>query len=247
MTHRVSDLRPIARPESIALAAAESARMTDLLRDLSPQEWARPTDCPAWDVRAVGGHVLGMLDTFASLRMFAKNMRAAGKAAGDGVFIDALTALQVEANASLSTTELVRRMDVVGPRQARWRGRRRLMRKIPMKQPLNDGAVETWRLAFLVDIILTRDTWMHRVDVARATGRELELSTDHDGRIVADAVIEWARRHGRPFTLHLSGPAGGTFVQGDDGDVLRFDAIEFCRILSGRVVGVTAFDQEVPF
>ncbi|MDX1382582.1 MAG: hypothetical protein R3190_03005, partial [Thermoanaerobaculia bacterium] len=45
----------------------------------------------------------------------------------------------------------------------------------------------------LFDTILTRDTWMHRTDLAEATGRPLELTADHDGRIVADVVAEWAR------------------------------------------------------
>jgi len=36
------------------------------------------------------------------------------------------------------------------------------------------------------------------------------LTPDHDARIVADVVAEWAGRHGRPFTLHLTGPAGGS-------------------------------------
>ena len=95
--------------------------------------------------------------------------------------------------------------------------------------------------------ILTRDPWMHRADVARATGREMVLTPEHDGRIVADAVAEWARRHGRPFRLTLTGPAGGEFVSGDGGEVLTLDAIEFCRVLSGRVEGAGLLSQEVPF
>ena len=39
-------------------------------------------------------------------------------------------------------------------------------------------------------MILTRDTWMHRVDISRATGRDLVLTAEHDGRIVADVVDE---------------------------------------------------------
>ena len=76
------------------------------------------------------------------------------------------------------------------------------------------GEQETWRMGYLLDVILTRDPWMHRVDIARATGRELELTPEHDGRIVADVVAEWARRHGQPCTLTLTGPAGGEFVAG---------------------------------
>jgi len=47
-------------------------------------------------------------------------------------------------------------------------------------------------------------------------------------------VAEWAARHGQPFRLTLSGPAGGGFRQGDGGPSLQLDAVEFCRTLSGR-------------
>lgn len=79
---------------------------------------------------------------------------------------------------------------------------------------------------------------MHRVDTARATGRDLVLTPEHDGRIVGDVVAEWARRHGQPFTLELTGPAGGSFSTGDDagdgGDTTVMDAVEFCWVLAGR-------------
>jgi hypothetical protein len=92
-------------------------------------------------------------------------------------------------------------------------------------------------LGHLVDVIITRDVWTHRVDIARATGRDLVLDPDVDGPIVADVVAEWAGRHGQPFELTLGGPAGGTFVQGDGGQRLELDAVEFCRVLSGRAEG----------
>src|SRR4051794_14301086 len=115
-------------------------------------------------------------------------------------------------------------MAAVGPVQARWRARRSLLRAMPDKEQMPDGTVETWRMGFIFDVILTRDTWMHRVDVVRATGRPHELTADHDGRIVADVVGEWARRHGRPFSLELTGPAGGTFARASSGPELTLDA-----------------------
>lgn len=61
-------------------------------------------------------------------------------------------------------------------------------------------------------------------------------------------MAEWARRHGRPFTLHLTGPAGGAYVQGPgDGAELTLDAVEFCRILSGRATGDGLLGRRVPF
>ena len=64
-----------------------------------------------------------------------------------------------------------------------------------------NGAPETWSLGYLTDVILTRDPWMHRLDLARATGQAPTLTADHDGVIVADVVLEWARRHGQPLPV----------------------------------------------
>ncbi len=73
-----AEIGPIARSEARTLAEAETARMVALLRDLSPDEWARPTDCPGWDVRAMAGHVLGMTEGFTGLRRMAAMFRAGG-------------------------------------------------------------------------------------------------------------------------------------------------------------------------
>lgn len=86
------------------------------------------------------------------------------------------------------------------------------------------GQQETWRMGYLFDVILTRDPWMHRVDTAHATGHQMELTPEHDGRIIADVVAEWAHRHGRPFTLTLTGPAGGEYVAGENGEHITVDA-----------------------
>ena len=183
----------------------------------TPSDWAVPTDCPAWDVRAMAGHVLGMTETFTGLRRMvddharrreARRRRAAHRRADRGP--------GRRANAHLDTAELLRRLETAGPVAGP------LARPAPAaardpRQPRRcpTAPTETWRMGYLLDVILTRDTWMHRVDIARATGRPIELTAEHDGRIVADVVAEWARRHGRPFTLHLTGPAGGTFVVRD--------------------------------
>ena len=66
-------------------------------------------------------------------------------------------------------------------------------------------------------------------------------------RIIADVVADWARRHQQPFRLQLTGPAGATFVGGEGGPELELDAVEFCRIVSGRGTGPGLLTQEVPF
>jgi uncharacterized protein (TIGR03083 family) len=243
----VATIEAVRQPEAATLAAVETARFAAALRDLDDAEWSAPTACPLWDVRAMAGHVLGMTETFSGLRPFARDMRAGQKRAGDGPMVDGLTAQQVDLHAGLSRDELIAELERLGPVQARWRGSRRIMRRIPLSQPMADGTVEKWKAGYLFDIILTRDTWMHRSDLAEATGRPMALTAEHDGRLVADVVAEWARRHGQPFTLELTGPAGGSFEQGTGGEALSVDAVDFCRILSGRGSGVGLLATEVPF
>ena len=56
-------------------------------------------------------------------------------------------------------------------------------------------------LKSLLDVGFTRDVWAHRIDICAATGRAMELTADHDGRLVADMVAEWATIHAQPFQL----------------------------------------------
>jgi hypothetical protein len=189
-----------------------------------------------------------MVEGFTGVWRMASMFRAGAKVKGDGLLIDGVTAMQVATNAPLRVGDLLDRMAVGGPRQARWRCNRPLLRRMAMKQPYPDAStVESWSMGYLLEQILTRDTWMHRVDVSRATGRTHALTPEHDGRIIADVVAEWARRHAKPFTLQLTGPAGGTYSGGTGGEELTCDAVEFCRILSGRGTGTGLLAQPVPF
>lgn len=236
------------RSTAMGLAATEYDRFTAALRVLAPDEWDRPTECPGWDVRAVAAHTLGMAEMAASIREQLRQTRAAAKI-GSG--IDALTALQVRERAGLSPAEIVARMAVAGSKAAR--GRRRTpgflrRRTLPEEQVVGEHR-ERWTIGFLVDVVLTRDPWMHRIDIARATGRDLVLTAEHDGVLVADVVAEWAARHGQPYRLTLSGPAGGSWTEGSGGPAIDLDAIEFCRVLSGRGHRPTTglLTQQVPF
>jgi len=239
------------RDIAMHLAATEYARLLELLRELGPDDWNSPTECPPWDVRAMAGHCVGMARFASGLgQMTRQDLKARRRG---GTYIDTLTALQVEEQAALTVPELRERFAEVGPRAAR--GRRRMTRligriAIPDKQEVGD-IKERWTAGFLLETILTRDPWMHRMDICRATGRTPHLTADHDGVLVADVVAEWARRHRRPYTLALEGPAGGTFTSGSDGTELRMDAVDFCRVLSGRPadapVAHELLDVSVPF
>jgi hypothetical protein len=78
---------------------------------------------------------------------------------------------------------------------------------------------------------------MHRLDLAEATGQPFNPDADHDGRIIADLVAEWATTHDLPFDLELTGPAGGHYTQGTAGEHVTIDAIEFARTLAERAHG----------
>jgi uncharacterized protein (TIGR03083 family) len=234
---------------AMRLAAVEYQRCVAQLRELPPDAWAKPTACPDWDVHAMACHVLGMAEFAATAREQIRQLRTAKRA--DGPFLDALTALQVRKHADRSPAELMDMLSAVGPRAARHRRRApALIRRIPMKdQPVDETGenIETWAYGFLVDIILTRDPWMHRSDIADAAGIEMTLTVEHDGVLIADVVTEWGARHGQPCALTLTGPGGGSWTWGIGGPNYHLDAIEFCRTVSGRIPADGLLRTRVPF
>jgi uncharacterized protein (TIGR03083 family) len=235
------------REVAMRLAAAEYQRFADLLRALRPGDWARPTGCPGWDVRAMAAHALGMVETAASIRENNRQLRLARRRGG--VFIDALTGLQVDERQHMTPEQITGRFAARAPKAAR--GRRRapgfIRRRVMPELAQVGGHDEAWTTGYLIDIILTRDPWMHRADIARATDAAHVLTAEHDGVLVADVVAEWAARHGQPYTLHLTGPAGGTWASGEGGPLIELDAVEFCRILSGRGHADGLLAIQVPF
>jgi uncharacterized protein (TIGR03083 family) len=233
---------------AMKLAEVELGRMLVVVDQLRPSDWSLPTDCEGWDVKALLSHQLGAMEGSASLREFVRQyLVATRKSRRSGrPLVDEMTASQVADHAPLSPSELSHRLRRKA--QASVRGRRR-MPALMRSMPISPGAPfeGTWKLGYLVDTIMNRDFWMHRVDLTRATSLEMVLTPEHDGVIVGDVVDEWARAHGQPFTLVLEGPAGGTFAQGQRGQEINLDAVEFCRVLSGRGQGSGLLSQKVPF
>lgn len=233
------------REVAMELAATEYERVADLLDQLTPEQWAANTDCPDWDVRAMAGHMLGMIQMVASLREMIRQQATSTRRAkrGGGPMIDALTGLQVERNAALTPAEIASEVRRLAPRAVQ--GRRRppaFIRNRATKEE-TDG---WWTFGYLFDVILTRDPFMHRIDITRATGVPMHAAAEHEGVLVADAVREWAERHGSPYTLQLSGPAGGRWQAGE-GEHLAMDAFDFCRAISGRAPATGLLTTQVPF
>jgi uncharacterized protein (TIGR03083 family) len=239
------------RDTAMRLAATEYERFLDLLRSLNSDDWTKPTRCAPWDVREMAAHLLGMVELAASIREQARQTKAAAglREKHGGLFIDALTGLQVDERADWTPQQIIDRFAARAPKATR--GRKRApgfirRKRVPELQDV-DGRKEAWTIGYMLDVILTRDPWMHRIDITDATGAELVLTADHDGVLVADVVAEWAARHGRPYTLHLTGPAGGLWSNGADGVKIRLHAVEFCRAISGRVPADGLLTTQVPF
>ncbi len=162
--------------------------------------------------------------------------------------IDEMSATQVRERATMTPEAITSGLTAVAPRAVRARSRTPALMRWAVRlknDPPFDG--ERWRYGFLVDTIFTRDTWMHRLDISRATGRQMELTAGHDGRLVAGVVADWTRRHGQPFTLTLTGTAGGHWQSGQSGEHLSLDALDFCWSLAGREPGTGLMATDVPF
>ena len=230
----VRTIAPIDRFEMTDLAAREYERLFNLLDSLTPADWDRQTVCDDWTVRLMVAHLLGAAagnaSTIESLRQLIKGKRVARRKGVED--IDGLNAVQVEARKHLDPSELIAQLRDIAP--AAIEGRKRtpsLVRRLRVAT----GVGYHMSMGHLMDRVYTRDQWMHRIDIASATNRQLELTADHDGRIVEDVVVEWAEHHGEPFELILEGPAGGDYRKGSDGTRIEMDAIEFCQVLAGRL------------
>lgn len=162
--------------------------------------------------------------------------------------IDEMSATQVRERAVMTPAAIISRLAAVAPKAVRARRRTPVLMRWAVRFK-NDSPFdsERWPYGYLVDIIFTRDTWMHRVDISRAAKRLMDLTPGHDGRMVADVVTDWARRHAKPFALTLAGPAGGEWRSGEAGERLELDALDFCWTVAARQSGAGLMATKVPF
>jgi uncharacterized protein (TIGR03083 family) len=210
--------------------------MLSAARELAPEDWAQPTVCTGWDVRAVMLHLLGAAESNASIGESVHQMRLGKrlfKQIGGHHWVDGVNEIQIRERSSLTNAEVIDRYAAAIPKAVRMR--QRLPRAVRALPVVDFGEVIGRKtVGYLMDMVYTRDVWMHRVDIARATGHALDLTPEHDGRIVADLVAEWTQLHGLEFELVLTGPAGGVFTSGTGGERREVDAVEFASVLSGR-------------
>jgi uncharacterized protein (TIGR03083 family) len=230
-------IAPIARAEARALAEAELDRFLALVECLGPEDWAKPTACSLWNVGQILAHQAGAYAGYASWREFRRQFGA--RPARGQLPEDALSAVQVADRSHKAPAELIAELRAVGRRAVANRQRIPLpLRLLGMPHPV----VGFLQLGYLLDIIYTRDTWMHRLDISRATGRAMVLTREHDSRMVALVVRDLARTlarklAGKSVVFELTGPAGGTWRIGQaltPSATIRMDALDFNILASGR-------------
>ena len=98
----------ITRPEARVIAEEEWVRFADAAASLTPEEWTRPTECTAWNVRQLVLHVLGSGYAQASVRQFVRQLRKGlplNKDIDSHHWVDGMNEFQTRERAHLSNEQ----------------------------------------------------------------------------------------------------------------------------------------------
>ena len=232
-----AEIPPITPGQVAEVTTAELEASIALLSDLDDRDWAAPTDCAGWTVHDLTAHLVAQYQGLAKPSIHLRRHHKAHRRYPDLSRLDADNRQQIDDLGGRNGPELVAMLAAVGPKAIRARRRvpslvrRQRISWMYPGEPLPDD-----RLSYMLDVLGPRDAWMHRVDIARATGRPLVLRS-HDGVIVAQVITDlhraWA---GPPALLELTGPAGGrwTLGHGTPTATIRAETVDYMRALSGR-------------
>ena len=236
-------IQPLTHSEAIAIARLELDRFLALVTILSDDDWEKPTSCTLWNVRQILAHVTGAAASYARWSEFKRqnSLKVQRPYRMSGLsFLDSLNQIQVDDRASATPGALIDELRTVGPRAIATRERLPgLLRAIRVPLP-ELGFVP---IGYLTDLIYTRDMWMHRFDICRATGREMIQTSHHDGRITALVVRDLAgkltpRLGGRAVAYELTGISGGCWSLGENVKSIAritMDVLDFHLLASGRM------------
>lgn len=231
-----ADIPKLTPAEAGNLANEALARFIHLLETLTGDEWSRPTPCTAWDVHDVVAHQAG---GYASGVSYGEMLRQYTRIPKKGQLPeDAVNELQVNERKSMTPAELIAELKQVGPPAIHnWTHGFRAIKWIAIPHPVA-GMLS---MRYLMHVVHSRDTWMHRLDICRAANRPFEQTREHDGRIVELVVLDVAkmlnkRLNGRAILLRLTGISGGAWRIGNGDPVaeMEMDVLDFNIFVSGR-------------
>jgi uncharacterized protein (TIGR03083 family) len=242
-----SQIPALDHAEAGRMAHEELNRFLALVESLSGSDWEQPTDCTEWIVRDMLAHQAG---SYAGGASWAEFRRQYSTRPGPGqLLVDAANAKQLADRAGRNPAELIGELRRVGPAAIRARQRLPWLLRI-LSVPMGP-AIGTAPISYLTDLIYTRDTWMHRADICRATGKPFVQTPEHDGRIVALVMRDLAKKlegclRGQSVIYDLSGVAGGRYRIGSTLEptaIIKMDVLQFNRLASGRLTPEAAKAQ----
>ncbi len=222
--------------EAHALLLTELERFLNVVERLDQGDWSKPTACTDWDVRGILAHQAGGYAGGASLKELLHQLSRRPQAGQ--LPEDAINAIQQQDRAHKTPTELIAELRKAGPIAVeKWAYGFRLLKWFSIPH----AVAGRLSLRHLMWVTHSRDTWMHRLDICRATGQPFEQTGAHDGRIVAlvmrDVADALARTSSTPaLIIELTGVAGGSWKigPGDPTATIKIDALAFNIFASGR-------------
>lgn len=163
--------------------------------------------------------------------------QSSSKKKSDQLIEDAINTLQVGERHDKSPAEIIAELRQVAPKAMRnWAHGFKLVKWVSIPHPVSGRLA----LRHLMWVIHSRDTWMHRLDICRATGKPFEQTAEHDGAIAALVMRDVAHKiagklAGKAIVFELSGVAGASWKVGHGEEVarIRMDMLDFNIFVSG--------------
>ena len=222
--------------EAYALLKNEFERFSQLLEILKQEDWQKPTACTAWNVKDMLAHQAGGYASGASYREMIRQYSTRVKPGQ--LPEDAVNDLQVDEREDRTPEEIIAELQQVAPKAMHnWAYGFKPVKLVSIPHPVS-GRLS---LRHLMWVIHSRDTWMHRLDICRATSNHFEQTTEHDGRIAALVMLDVAQQlhkkvGDKAIVFELDGVAGGTWQVGSGNEVarVRMDVLDFNIFVSGR-------------
>lgn len=222
--------------EAHVLLLTELERFLRLIEQLEPADWTQPTACTAWTVRDMLAHQSASYAGGASLIELLHQLSRPPRKGQ--LPEDAINAIQQRDRMHHSPAELITELRRTGPVAARkWAYGYSLLKLFSIPH----AVAGKLPLRHLMWVTHSRDTWMHRLDICRATGQAFEQTTEHDGRIAALVMLDVADALARHTTspaliFHLTGTAGGVYQigAGEPTAAIRMEVLDFNIFASGR-------------
>jgi uncharacterized protein (TIGR03084 family) len=229
--------------EILDALADEHAALRERLSDLSPADWARPSQCAGWSIADVVLH-LSQTDTLAAASargtlddaMRAVGWDPAALGGADPVDVDAVADAAVAAHRGVEPAELFGRWSTAADEVCA------ALRSVDPRAPL------TWVVGRLParTLATTRlaEAWIHHGDIAYALGAQPQSAARlwHIARLAWRTLPYAFTKAGRelhgPVALLLTAPDGSTWHFDHDepaATVVEGDAHAFCLLAARRI------------